>query len=86
MEVPRLEVKLELQLLANITATATWDLSCVCELHYSSQQGQILNPLSRARDRTHVFMDTSWIQFCCATVGTPLLLLNTVLITGLLRF
>ena len=36
MEVPRLGVKLELQLLA--TATATLDPSHVCDLHHSSQQ------------------------------------------------
>ena len=29
MEVPRVGVKLELQLLAHATATATWDPSCV---------------------------------------------------------
>ena len=28
-------------------------------LHHSSQQRQILNPLSEARDRTSIFMDTS---------------------------
>ena len=38
MEVPRLGVELKLQLLAFATATATWDASCVCNLHYSSQQ------------------------------------------------
>ena len=50
MEVPRLGFQLELQLLAYTTATATWDLSCVCNLHHSSQQRQILSPLSKARD------------------------------------
>ena len=50
MEVPRLGVELELQLLAYITATATPDLSHVYELHNSSQQHQILNPLNQARD------------------------------------
>ena len=37
MEVPRLEVKLELQPPASIiaTATATWDLSHVCDLYHS---------------------------------------------------
>ena len=33
--------------------------------------GRILNPLSEARDRTHVLMDTGQIHFCCATMGTP---------------
>ena len=32
--------------------------------------GQIPNPLSEARDQTHILMDTSWICFCCATMGT----------------
>ena len=36
MEVPRLGVELELQLPAYVTATATPDLSLVCNLHYSS--------------------------------------------------
>ena len=50
MEVPRLLVELELQLVAYATATATWDPSCVCALHHSSWQCPILNPLSEARD------------------------------------
>ena len=31
----------------------------VAGLHHSSQQRWILNPLSKARDQTHVLMDTS---------------------------
>jgi len=42
MEVPRLRVKSELHLLAYTTATATPNLSRVCNLHHSSQQRQIL--------------------------------------------
>ena len=38
MEVPRLGVQLEQQLLAYTVATGTWDLSCVCDLHHSSWQ------------------------------------------------
>ena len=71
MEVPRLEVKLELQLPAYTTATVMQDLSCIGNLHHCSKQRQILNPLSGARDRTRVLMDTSQIHFCCATTGTP---------------
>ena len=61
MEVPRLGIELELQLLAY--ATATQDPSCVCNLYHSSQQCQIFNPLSQARDWTHVLMNTSWIHY-----------------------
>ena len=52
MEVPELEVELELQLPAYATAIATQNLSHVCELYHSSLQCQILYPLSKARDRT----------------------------------
>ena len=57
MEVPRLGVALKLQLLAYTTATATPDLSCICELLHGSQQCQILNPLSKAR----IEPASSWI-------------------------
>ena len=60
MEVPRLGVKLDLQPPAYATATGTQDLSLVCKLYCSSQQRQILNPLSRAGDQTLLLMDTSW--------------------------
>ena len=53
MEVPSLGVESELQLLAYATATATQDLSHICDLYHSSQQCQILNLLSDARDQTH---------------------------------
>ena len=42
--------KSELQLPAYATATVTPDPSRVCDLHPSSRQRQILNPLSEARD------------------------------------
>ena len=64
MEVPRLGVEAELQLPAYTTATATADLSCVCDLHHGSWQCWILNPLSEVRDRTCVLTDMSWILFC----------------------
>ena len=54
------QVESELQLPAYTTATATQDPSHVFDLHHSSWQHWILNPLSKARDRTHVLMDTSW--------------------------
>ena len=70
MGVPRLGVKSKLQLPAYTTATATWDLSHVCDLHHSSQQCPILNPLSEARNRTRNLLVPSRIPFRCATMGT----------------
>ena len=71
MEVPRLEVQLELQLLAYTTVTARPDPSHVCNLLWSSRQHHILNPLSGARDRAHILMDTSQVLYRWATTGTP---------------
>ena len=71
MEVPRLGVKLELQLLTYTPATATPDPSHVCDLHHSSRQRWILNLLSEARDRTHNLTVPSGIRFHSATTGTP---------------
>ena len=71
MEVPRLGIKLELQPPAYTTATATQDLSQVCNLHHSSQQHWILNPLSRPG----IEPATSWflVGFInhFAMMGTP---------------
>ena len=53
MEVPRLGVGVAAA--AYTAATATRDLSCICHLHHSSWQRQILHPPSGARD------PTSWI-------------------------
>ena len=63
MEVPKLEIELELQLPAYATATAMPDPSCVCNLHHSSRQCRILNPLSEARDRTCILMDITWVCY-----------------------
>ena len=52
MEVPRLGVQSELLLSAYAAATTRPDPSHVCDLHHSSQQLRILNPLREARDRT----------------------------------
>ena len=57
MEVPRAGVELELQLLAYTTAIATLDPSCICNLHYSSRQLRILNPLSEPKDWTPVLIE-----------------------------
>ena len=62
---PRPGVELELQLLPYTTATATQDPDC------SSQQCWISDPLSKARDRTRILMDTNWICFPWTSTGTP---------------
>ena len=64
VEVPRLGAESGPQLRAYTTATAMQDLSHVYDVYHSSRQCQILNPLSKARDRTRVLMDTS--QVCYA--------------------
>ena len=61
MEVARLEVELELQLPATAMVTATWDLSYVSNVQHSSWQCQTLNPLSEAKGRTCILMDTTWV-------------------------
>ena len=33
----------------------------ICNLHHSSQQHRILNPLSKARNQTCILMDISWV-------------------------
>ena len=71
VEVPRLWVKLEVQLLVYTRATTLQDLSRVCNLHHSSWKCQILNPLSKARTQTHNLMVPSRIRFHCATRETP---------------
>ena len=62
MEVPRLRVESEIQLLAYTIATATWDLRHICDLCHSSQQCWILNPLNEARDQTLILMDPSRVR------------------------
>ena len=47
------------------------DLNCICGLHYSSRQQWILNPLSEARDWTHILVNTSRVCYHWATMGTP---------------
>ena len=66
---------------AYTTATATPDPSCVCNLHHSSQQRQILNPLSEGRDQTLNFMVPNRIHFRGTTqeLREPALKKNTLL-------
>ena len=72
MEVSRLEVESELQLLVYTIATTMQDPSCICNIHHSLWQGQILNPLSEARDQTCNLMAPSQIHFRCTTMRTPI--------------
>ena len=64
MEVPRLGLESELQLLVQATVTATRDLSYFSNLHHSSWQCQILNPLIKAGDQTHALINTSQVHYC----------------------
>ena len=57
MKVPRLGVELELQLSAYTIATATGDLSCICDLRRNLWLSQILKPLNEARDQTRILKD-----------------------------
>ena len=73
MEIPRLGVELELQLLAYATAIATRNTSLICNLNCNLRQHWILNPLSEAR----IDPESSWILVgfltCRATMGTTCL-------------
>ena len=72
MEFPRPGVELELQLLAYVTAIATWDPSHICDLHHSSWQCRILNPLSETRDCTQILMDPNWVRYPLSHEGNSL--------------
>ena len=72
MEVPRLGIKLELQLLSYTTAMR--DSSHICDLHHSSRQCQILNPLSEAKDGVHVLVAISQVLNPLSRNGNSLVL------------
>ena len=76
MEVPRLGDESELWPLAYTRATGMPDRSCICDLHHSSQQRQILNPLSKARDQTCIFMDSSQVCNPLSQVGNSSIILK----------
>ena len=57
-EVPRLEVKIRAAAASLHHSYSHTDPSHVCDLHHSSQQHWVFNPLSEARDRTHILVDT----------------------------
>ena len=67
------ELELQLQLPSYITVTAMPDLSIVFDLHHTSEQCQILNPLSKTRDQTCILMDTSWVHNCWTWLVKPFL-------------
>ena len=71
MEVPRLQVKLELQLLTYTTTTARQDPSHICDLHHGSWQHWTLNPLIKARGQIHILMDTNQVHYRCTMAGIP---------------
>ena len=71
MEVPRLGLKSEPQLSAYTAATPTWDRSHIWDLHHSSRQCWILNPLIEARDWICILMGTSRVCYCWAVTGSP---------------
>ena len=68
VDVPRLGAESELQLPTYTTATR--DPNHICELCPSSRPHWILNPLSEARDPTHILMDASWVRYHWATKET----------------
>ena len=53
------------------TASATQDLSCICDLYHSSRQCWILNPLSEAREWTLILIDPSQVCYWWATMAPP---------------
>ena len=76
MEITWLEVESELQLPATATATAMQDPSRVCDLHHSSQQQWILNPLSENRDSNQIHNPLSHNWNSCFYISNPIHLQN----------
>ena len=70
MEVSRLGVELPP---AYTTGTATPDLSRICSPPHNLRQPRLLNPLSEARDWTHIPMDTSQVLNPLNHNGNPLI-------------
>ena len=66
-----LGVKSELQLLAYTAATATPGSEPHLQLHHSSQQRRILNPLSETGDQTRVLMDAQLDSLPLSRNGIP---------------
>ena len=45
--------------------------SCICQPTPQPQQCWIVNTLSKARDWTHLLIDTNWVCYLWATMGSP---------------
>ena len=71
IEIPRLGVESELQVLGWATAISMQDLSHICDLYHSSWQYQILNPLNKAWYQTWILMDISQVCHPWTTIRTP---------------
>ena len=71
MEVPRLGVKLELQLLTSTTATAMQHPSWSAAYTTDQSSARSFNPVSKAEGKTFIPMDTSQVRYHWATMGTP---------------
>ena len=70
VEVPRLRVESELNLLAyTATATQIWTTPAAYNTAYSS--ATVCNPLNETRGRTHILRDTSWVHYHRSVTGTP---------------
>ena len=64
-------------------ATAMWDPATSAT--YTTAHGNTgsLDALSKARDLTHILMDTSQVHFHCTTTGTPRLRFDKTITIGL---
>ena len=74
MEVPRLGVESERQLQAHTPAHSNARGHLICDLPHSLQRWRILNPLSEAKDQTHILMETSQFFNLLSHKGNSLLL------------
>ena len=75
MEVSRLGVKSELQLACLHNSHSNVGSELLSVTYTTAQQRWLFNPVREARDWTHIFMDTSWVQNLWATMGTMIILL-----------
>ena len=62
-------MRMWVQFLALLGGLRIWHC-CVGNLQHCSQQCQILSPWCKARDWTHILMDTGQVCYCWATMET----------------